>query len=476
MLTSPMERLASLLAPLDGFAIYNDATDRIVTLQDELARLDEQLKNLKELSESENRAFTQPEADKVEELLARFEFVENEIAQRTRMAAAEERLSKPGGRKTDPDDRVRDAINNAPGKPKVYPQLANPRDKETWGFRHLGEFANSVRAATGANPGHIDTRLIANAAPASYGSEGTGGDGGWAVPPEFRQQIMVKVLGEASLLSRTDQQQSSSNQLVVPKDETTPWQTTGGVLTYWEAEAAAHTPSKPSLEPLTVRLNKLVALVPMTDELLEDAAAMAGYLRTKVPQKFDYKITNSIVRGSGAGQPLGILNSPAKVEVAKESGQVADTIVAENIINMWSRLYSGCRPNAVWIINQDIEPQLMTMGFPTTATAVPIYLPAGGLSAAPFATLLGKPVIATEAGGALGDVGDIILADLSTFLTVQKVGGIRQDVSIHLYFDYDITTFRFVMRLGGQPWWSAAITPANGSSNTRSCFITLAAR
>ncbi len=130
--------------------------------------------------------------------------------------------------------------------------------------------------------------------------------------------------------------------------------------------------------------------------------------------------------------------------------------------------------NAVWLINGDVEPQLMSMSFPGTGTAVPVYLPPGGLSGQPYGTLMGRPVISTEAAAALGDVGDISFVDLKQYMSVVKAGGIRQDVSIHLFFDYDVSAFRFVLRVGGQPWWNTAITRLNGLS--RSPFITLGAR
>ena len=258
-------------------------------------------------------------------------------------------------------------------------------------------------------------------------------------------------------------------------DETTPWQSSGGLLAFWEGEGNQLTQSKPNLGEENVRLNKLTALVPVTSELLDDAGAMSTYLRRKVPEKFTFKVNDAIVNGTGAGQPKGLLNADALITVAKESGQAADTIVFNNIVNMWSRLYAGCRANAIWLINQDIEPQLLGMQFPGTGTAVPVYLPPGGLSASPFGLLMGKPVIPVESAQTLGDAGDIILGDLGQYLTVMKTGGIRQDVSMHLWFDYDMMAFRFIMRLGGQPWWSAVITPANGT-NTRSCVVTLAAR
>jgi HK97 family phage major capsid protein len=139
-------------------------------------------------------------------------------------------------------------------------------------------------------------------------------------------------------------------------------------------------------------------------------------------------------------------------------------------------MYAPCRANAVWLINQDVEPALFSLAFDNLATdKVPVYLPANGLSGQPYATLMGKPVIPTQACETLGDNGDIIFADLTKYLIALKGGGMRIDVSMHLYFDYDATAYRFIMRVGGLPWWSSYITPRDGSSYL-SCFVALAER
>ena len=66
-----------------------------------------------------------------------------------------------------------------------------------------------------------------------------------------------------------------------------------------------------------------------------------------------------MINGTGAGQPLGLLNADATISVAKETGQAAATVLSENIFGMWARLHAPRRQNAVWLINQEIEPQLM---------------------------------------------------------------------------------------------------------------------
>jgi HK97 family phage major capsid protein len=106
---------------------------------------------------------------------------------------------------------------------------------------------------------------------------------------------------------------------------------------------------------------------------------------------------------------------------------------------------------------------------------VPVYLPAGTIAGQPYATIYGRPVIPVQAASTVGDVGDVILADLSKYRTLTKAGGTRVDTSIHLKFDTDETVFRFIFRLAGAPWWSAPIAPAR-SANTLSPFVAIATR
>jgi HK97 family phage major capsid protein len=460
------------------YAFRNEAADAIESLQERLLDIQEHATSIQARADAEARDLTEEEQTELDGVFASFEEVEAQIERRNRIAAQAEKLTASLGRKVVPEGSE---SNSAPvSHPRQSPRIEinDKTSRGSWGFRSFGEFAVSVRQGV---RGNMDPRLVANA-PSTYSTEGVGADGGFAVPPDFRQQIMEKVMGEASLLSRTDQLTTSSNSVTLPTDETTPWQSSGGVQAYWEGEAGQISQSKMALQNTNVRLNKLTALVPVTEELMEDAPTLDGYLRRKVPEKFDFAANLAIVNGSGVGRPKGILNADCLVTVAKEGSQVADTVVAENVIKMYSRMYAPCRQNAVWLINQDIEQQLMQANLKITNVAgtenvggTHIYMPPGGLSAAPYGTLLGRPVLPTQACETLGDKGDIILADLSKYLSVVKTGGIRSDVSIHLWFDYDMAAYRFVFRVGGQPWWSSAVTPRDGS-NTLSCFVTLAER
>jgi HK97 family phage major capsid protein len=168
------------------------------------------------------------------------------------------------------------------------------------------------------------------------------------------------------------------------------------------------------------------------------------------------------------------MNSGCLVSVAKESGQSADTIVTENIINMYSRRFAAQTSNYAWYYNQNIEPQLFTMSLAVGTAGYPVFMPPGGVSQRPYSTILGLPAYAIEQCSALGDKGDIILANFRDgYITAEK-GGLQQDMSIHVRFIYDESVLRFVLRFDGQPWRATALTPYKGGSGaTQSHFITL---
>jgi len=467
----------------------DNQTVTIDALNERLMELNAQCRNIQARADAEQRHMTDDEQREFDNIYAEFERVTADIARRERMEQMNSRLSTPNSPRslevpTESDDPAPVAAPTraqAAAAPRILPasaglpnaQLRDNRDAGKWGFRNQGEYLVAVMKAA-SKGGSVDPRLIANA-PSTYGQEGVGQDGGFAVPPDFRSAIVAKVMGEDSLLSRTDQMTTNSNAVTVPIDHTTPWQSTGGIQATWEGEAGAIGQSKPQLKDLTVKANKLTALVPLTDELISDAPSMASYVGRKAPEKIGFKINDAIINGLGNGMPLGILKSAGTVTVAAESGQVADTVVYNNIVNMWTRMAAGSRRNAVWVVNGDIEAQLMTMSFPGSGTAVPVYLPPGGLSASPYGTLLGRPVVTTEAAPALGSAGDILFADMSKYMSVVKTGGIRQDISIHLWFDQDVVAFRFIIRVGGQPWFNEPIERLAGQAS-RGFFIALGER
>lgn len=456
----------------------------IADLRVKLGDLTDRANAIQVKADADKRDLSEEEAAEIDGILNEFEKTEVDIARRVKMEATAGRAVENIGRRTEAALPQNTNTQEPPaGRTRGDDGLRNTRltpasERARNGFAHVGEFFSAVRDAEVR--GQIDPRLIKNI-PGSYQSEGVGEDGGFTIPPDWRADISSLVIGEDSLLSRCDQQTTSSNALTVPIDENAPWYSSG-VQAYWLDEAGLKTDTKAGLSLMSVRANKIAAVVYMTDELLDDSAAMGSFIQRKAPVAIQWRINDALINGNGVGKPLGILNAPALVSVAKETSQAAATLVAANITKMYSRMHEAWRRNAVWLYNQDIEPQLFGLttivknvaGTENVGGGWPMYLPPGGLSSSPYGTLLGRPMVATEACATIGTKGDIILANMQMYLALVK-GGIKQDVSIHVEFLRDMTAFRFVLRVGGQPWLSAPVTRASGT-NTLSPFVTLDAR
>ncbi len=251
----------------------------------------------------------------------------------------------------------------------------------------------------------------------------------------------------------------------------------GGLNGYWLEEGGTKEATQPVFRKIELKLKKLAALCYLTDELIEDAAALQSMVMAMYPEEFAWLIDDAIYRGPGGGAPLGILGHASAVNVAIQAGQtlVNGAIIYENIVDMYTRMVPSSMPNAEWYINQSCLPWLYSMALAVGFGGVPVYMPANGVSAAPYGTLMGKRVNVIEQASALGTVGDIAFLDASQYVLAEK-GGIDTASSMHVRFLNDETVLRFVQRIDGQPLWNSPLTPADASAATLSPFVFLAVR
>ena len=410
------------------------------------------------------------------------EITEAELALKNEILDAVEDLRKKV-QTTERQERIATILEApADGGPKTQPGphgLTPPEDRKKDRFSTFGEQMVAVmRAGTG---GQVDPRLYTVRAAATGLGESVPSDGGFLIQQDFATTLLQDVYETGILASRCRRQPISgnSNGIKIPGvDETSRASTRyGGILGYWEDEAAEKTASKPKFRRIELSLKKLIGLCYATDELMADAAALEAFIRASFAGEFGFLLDDAIINGTGAGQPLGILNAGCLVSVTAETGQKAATLVTENIIKMYARRFASQTGNYVWLYNQAIEPQLFTMSLSVGTGGAPVFMPPGGLSGAPYGTILGRPALAIEQAAALGTVGDIILANLQNGYILAEKGGIQSDMSIHVRFVYDESVFRFVMRVDGQPIRASALTPYKGGATaTQSHFIALATR
>jgi HK97 family phage major capsid protein len=188
------------------------------------------------------------------------------------------------------------------------------------------------------------------------------------------------------------------------------------------------------------------------------------------------------LRGTGAGEPEGILNSPATLLVGNGAGnalrETAATITGGDIVQMRSRVWNYNR--SIWITNHDCLPALASAHIEGTngdrflfapGTTLPGTGPGNNDSVDVPDQLLGRPIFFSEYASSIGTVGDLICGVWSEYLWGTLQAGPQMAESIHVRFLEHERTFKFFLRNDGRSWWRTALTPVLGK--TLSPFVSL---
>ncbi|MGC1784458.1 MAG: phage major capsid protein [Acidobacteriaceae bacterium] len=356
----------------------------------------------------------------------------------------------------------------------------NRAEKKPW--RGLGEQlvaqARSQIFQASGRPHMIDPRIQA----ALGTSETVPSDGGFLVEPEYNAKIMQRIYETGEVAKRVEKMQMKAARTVlnaVDEDSRADGSRWGGILSYWLAEAQTYSGTKPKFREVQLIANKLIALIYATEELLEDTDLLESYVDSIVPQELAFQLDEAIINGTGAGQPQGVLNSPSTIVQPYASGEGSSGTgpSTTDILAMYSRLFAPYRKNAVWFINQSIEPSLLplTLGSPSLGQYL-IYTPAGiNGNPGPYGRLFGLPVVPVEQSAAVGTQGDIVLFAPQGYLLAMR-NEMRADSSIHVAFLTGEKAFRFMLRADGQPWWKKPLQPYASSAPTLSSCVILQTR
>ena len=441
---------------------------RVNVLRDEIAAISDRREELTTLSW--NRDLTPTEEKEATAAAARSRKLSDELRSELDKRETERKLIARPTRAYRP---------NAPDAKRVW---ARPRRKEKI-YTSLGQQLRDIAAASQqAAPPAVKDKLskVAQIYGAATGAgAAVGADGGFLIEPTFTTQLLEGVRSESVLLKKCTKLplNPDSDSLEAPLiDETSRaagsrW---GGVTVSRVGEGATATASRPKLRNLSIRLEDLQGIGYATERLLRDARVLERVFSQAFSEEMSYVVDEEILRGSGGYECIGIIGHGGTVDVGKETGQLAATLKPENVMKMWSRMVASSRANAEWFYSQDLEPELYTLKLQTGVQEYPVFMPPGGVSGKPYATIMGRPAQGLEQCSKLGTSGDIILGDFTQFIIVDK-GGIGAAKSMHVRFVYGESTFRWTFSINGQPKRENTITPANGG-DAQSPFITLVDR
>jgi len=303
--------------------------------------------------------------------------------------------------------------------------------------------------------------------------EGVSSAGGFAVPEPLAAKWLDDSLPNEIIRPRATVWPMTAETRKVPGWDNSDQSSSffGGFAMEFLSETGTGTKQTGKLRMVTLTARKGAIFVDISNELKEDGQGFESQLEMAIKKSLGLGMDYHFLQGSGAGQPLGILSADSVIQVAKETGQAADTLNFQNVSKMFARMYPAGRSRAVWIANETCIPQLMTgmtVAVGTGGSWVNVFKESNGNF-----TLLGRPVIFTPNLPVLGDAGDLIFCDLSQYAI-----GLRRDLRLEKSnipgWTQDLMSYRVIARFDGMPTWDAAITPKNGDS--LSWCVKLAAR
>ncbi len=449
-------------------------------LEQERADLRGELRGINDRCTAEDRQRTDDERARTSAILQRLQALEGEdgnggeIAMERAAMKAIRREPSPAPSADNISIRDLAADNPNPWGPLI-PNGASERVRDQYMQVGLGNYLHAVMQA-GTPGGSVDPRLVRAEAP-SGANVSVPSDAGFLTRTQYSGFLMNRAAEASQLLSLCTPIPVGEgfDEVEAPYLRETSrasgsrW---GGVQVYRKGEADTVDPTKMKWGKWKLELEDLMGLAYATDRSLRDAVSLGAMFTTAFTSEFAFKVDDEIVRGSGAGEMLGIINAGCTVSQAKESGQAADTVVTKNLSNMWTRIPPRMRSRAIWLYNQELDAQFDELYVPAGMGAIEpriiTYNETGQVR------IKGRPTLAIEQCSAPGDVGDIILAVMPEYAVITK-GGIEAAESMHVRFIYNERTFRWVYRINGQPTWETYLTPYKGSA-TISPFVTLAAR
>lgn len=348
-----------------------------------------------------------------------------------------------------------------PKDSKAYHDLFGKEGGHTWEDKNISFWGALFSGRH--HPG-----LIKNAM-----TETTPSGGGYLLPTETAAAIHSVALENEIVQPLALVQPMSSNELNLPATTIGSHSSNlyGGFSAAYVDESGTIAEHSPSFRQLLLKTKKLVGMLEFSNELIQDVPGAEDQIIQICGKGLAWFRDMYFLKGTGAGQPLGVLNSPCLITVTAESGQDSSSLMYENFCHLMGSMFSGSFGNSVWVIHQSCIPELLKLSISigTGGVFVPVMSNVNGQF-----TILTRPVIFTEKTFPLGTKGDVLLADFSQ-LVIGLRGEMRIDLSPHIAFSSDMLYARLVERHDSQPLWDKALTLEDGVTKV-SPFCVLASR
>jgi HK97 family phage major capsid protein len=292
-------------------------------------------------------------------------------------------------------------------------------------------------------------------------TEGVDTAGGFLVPEDYHTELIKKMATTAVMRSLARVVQTSRDMAKWPRiNYATDDKYTSGVRLTWTGESPAssttHRVTDPVFGLITIPVHTAMASMPMSNDLLEDAAFdVVGISSDLLAEAFSLGENDAFLNGSGVSRPMGLLtqvdsDGPASVAagVANAISTSGDAHSGYRLVKLYYTLPAQYRRRATWLMNSltalAVDSLVDAQDRPLIKELTTVSLETGEPT-----VIKGRPVLIDEFMPDIStDAYPIAFGDMSGYIVLDRVGFSLQRLS-ELYAETNITVLLARKRVGG---------------------------
>jgi HK97 family phage major capsid protein len=307
--------------------------------------------------------------------------------------------------------------------------------------------------------------MFTKATAVSGQDEGTSADGGYTVPIEFAAVVVEFAFQLSPILSKVWRVPMNTSVTKYPKLSQQEGNYFGGVkITYATEGNAPAANTRVNFEQNVFTANKVILETAFTSELIEDSLInIVNYVTGVITRAYMFELERCVIRGSGSGQPRGIIEDViVKANAVKRSAGAGQVAMAD-IYGLEGAL-DEMFTNLTYITRRSTISKLRA-GLTTVANG---FLKETWEEAAGNPTMIksmnGYPYYVTRNCHPTGSLGDIICGDLGYYMLAIR-RDMRIDMSDAPYWTTDQIALRLTARYDGMPGTSYGFKVLQGTGS-----------
>jgi len=281
-------------------------------------------------------------------------------------------------------------------------------------------------------------------------SEGTTTAGGFGIPVFIDPRIILTAQGtDNPFLTLARQVDVNTNA----------WKgvSSAGVSWSFDAEASAVSDDSPTLAQPTVTVFMARGFIPYSIELGQDYPGFADEMANLLASGYDELLVDKLTRGSGSGEPQGILTAQSANTNVRVALTTAGSLGAPDPYKVWQALPQRFRRNASWLMSVATNNSVRQLGTSNVYHAFTVNLPEAWTDSLFRRGVFESPYMPDTTTSTSATQGLIVVGDFSNYVIARR-GGMSVELVPTLF---DVTNNRPT----GQRGWFAYSRVGGGSAN-----------